>query len=74
MVSKHQATEVPDATPLLFLDDRTILAKSEQSLFEAISCWDRFETIPRMRAVARTYEALLDFPRGEMPSPQLAPS
>ena len=68
---RHQATVVPEATSLLFLDDRAILAQSEQSLFDAIGCWDLFENVSRMRTnaaktqfVARTYEALFNFRRG----------
>lgn len=71
VVSRHQALEVPEAIPLLFLDDRTIVSQSKQSLFDAISCWERFETVSRMRTnaaktqfVARTSEALLDFQTG----------
>ena len=71
VVCRHQTTHVPDASSLLFLDDRTILAKNEQSLFDAINCWEQFENVSRMRTnaaktqfVARTYDALLDFQRG----------
>jgi len=67
-VSRQQKLQVPAATTLLYLDDRSILAPDLQSLQNAMTCWSNLEHITRMRTnntktqfIARTSEALHEF-------------
>lgn len=67
-VSRQQKSQVPAASTLLYLDDRSILAPDLQSLQDAMSCWSRLEQVTRMRTnniktqyIARTSEAWNEF-------------
>ena len=67
-VSRQQKSQVPAASTLLYLDDRSILAPDLQSLQDAMSCWSRLEQVTRMSTndsktqfIARTSEAWHEF-------------
>ena len=56
---------VPQANTLLYLDDRTVLARSRPALLQAVEVWNEFETLTRLKTnisktkfFARTSEAL----------------
>ena len=53
VVQRYQTRHVPCAKTLLYIDDRTILARNMQDLTNALHLWQRLEDVTRMRTNAR---------------------
>ncbi|CAE7676109.1 xynB [Symbiodinium sp. CCMP2592] len=66
--AKHAARLAPDSATILYLDDRSLLAKSMEQLVAAREAWCQLETCTRFRThngktqlLARTDSALVEF-------------
>ena len=68
VVQRCQINQVPCAKTMLYLDDRTILARNINHTNSALNVWQRLETVTRMRAnvsktqpLARSWDAYVQF-------------
>ena len=68
VVQRCQINQVPCANTMLYLDDRTILARNVNHINSSLNVWQRLQTVTRMRTnasktqpIARTWDAYVQF-------------
>lgn len=77
---RHQHSACPQTRTFLYLDDRTVIARSLADLRHALSCWDSFCQLTRVRTHdgktqtwARSYDSFIQFQSSNFaPAPQMS--